>query len=307
VLLGSDRLGAQDWPQWRGPHRDDKVSGFTAPATWPKELTRKWKVTVGLGDAWPVLVGDKIYTFTREGGEEVIRCLDAGSGKEVWKDKYASPAVTGPASGHPGPRSTPAVADGKICTLGVAGILSCLDAASGKVVWRKDSKIWPDFFTASSPLILGGNCIAFLGGKGKGEVVAYDLASGEEKWKWNGDGPSYGSPVVMTVDGTQQLVTPTEKSRTEKFVVGIGLGDGKLLWQFPFVGRYMNNTPIIDGQTVIYAAQDTGTVALKIEKKDGGFGVKELWKKTEGPGQYNTPVLKDGLLYGLAPAGGGGG
>src|SRR5262249_1546418 len=132
LLLGVCGLRADDWPQWRGPHRDNKVTGFTEPKEGPKALTQKWKTKVGLGDASPVLVGDKLYVFTRQGGDEVIMCLDAGSGKELWQDKYAAQAVTGPGSGHPGPRSTPAVADGKVCTLGVGGVLSCLDAATGK-------------------------------------------------------------------------------------------------------------------------------------------------------------------------------
>ncbi len=68
LLLGASCVCAEDWPQWRGPNRDNKVTGFVAPSTWPKELTQKWKVNVGLGDASPVLVGDKIYVFTRQGG-----------------------------------------------------------------------------------------------------------------------------------------------------------------------------------------------------------------------------------------------
>jgi outer membrane protein assembly factor BamB len=285
--------GAEDWPQWRGPNRDNRVSGFTAPSTWPRELTQKWKVTVGLGDASPALVGDRVYVFTRQGGEEVTSCLDAASGKVVWQDKYAAQEVTGPAAsvggGHPGPRSSPAVAEGKVCTLGVGGVLSCLDSATGKVVWRKDSKSWPDFFAASSPIIVDGKCIAYLGGRGSGTIGAYDLASGEERWKWNGDGPAYGSPVLMTVAGTKQLVTLTEKS-----LVGIGMADGKLLWQMPFsAGRYNTSTPIVDGQTVICAGR-----ALKIEKQGDSFAARELWK-SEAPNQFNTPVLKDGLLFGL--------
>ena len=108
----------KDWPQWRGPNRDGQASGFTAPLKWPKELTQRWKTTVGLGDSTPALVGDKLYVFTRQGNEEVTLCLDASSGKELWKDKYAAEAATGPASRHPGPRSSPAVAEGKVVTLG---------------------------------------------------------------------------------------------------------------------------------------------------------------------------------------------
>src|SRR6516162_6663288 len=79
LLIGNCVVG-QDWPQWRGPNRDNKVVGFTAPREWPKELTKKWRVTVGKGEASPVLVGEKLYVFARQGGDEVTLCLDAASG-----------------------------------------------------------------------------------------------------------------------------------------------------------------------------------------------------------------------------------
>jgi outer membrane protein assembly factor BamB len=100
---------AQDWPQWLGPSRNAKVTGFKAPASWPAELKLDWKVTVGTGDASPSLAGNKIYLSTRQGNDEVILCLDAATGKELWKTAYSAPAVTGPATSHPGPRSTPSV------------------------------------------------------------------------------------------------------------------------------------------------------------------------------------------------------
>jgi outer membrane protein assembly factor BamB len=300
LLLGATCARAQDWPQWRGPNRDNKVAGFTEPKTWPKELTKKWTQKVGSGDACPVLVGDKLYVFTREGGDEVIRCLDAAKGEEVWKDKYAATAVTGPGGGHPGPRSTPAVAEGKVCTFGVGGVLSCLDAAKGTVVWRKDTKAWPQFFTSVSPIIVDGKCVAFTGGgRGAGgQLVAYDLDKGEEKWKWTGGSPAYGSPVLMTVDGTMMIVTLTDKA-----LVGVGAADGKLLWETAYKSRYNSETPVVSKDTVYCSG--AGTVAYKIEKKDDKFTATQLWKKSTAAGIYNTPVLKDGLLYGLAASGGG--
>lgn len=86
---------AQDWPQWRGINRDGNVTGFKAPKIWPKELKQEWKITVGLGDASPVLVGNKLYCFSRQGNNEVLLCLDASSGKELWQNKYAAVVVTG--------------------------------------------------------------------------------------------------------------------------------------------------------------------------------------------------------------------
>ena len=100
---------AQDWPQWRGSNRDARATEFKAPKTWPKELTQKWKVTVGEGVATPALVGDKLYVFSREDGNEITRCLDAATGKELWQEKYESLGASGPASGFSGPRSSPTV------------------------------------------------------------------------------------------------------------------------------------------------------------------------------------------------------
>ncbi len=303
ILIVAGGTLAQDWPQWRGPNRDGKVKGFTAPEKWPQELTQKWKATVGTGDATPALVGDRLYVFTRQGEEEVILCLNASDGKELWRDAYAAQAVTGAASRHPGPRSSPAVADGKVVTLGVGGVLSCLDAGTGKVVWRKDPfpKVVPRFFTSMSPIIVDGMAIAHLGGQGNGALIAYDLATGAEKWRWGAEGPDYGSPVLLTVAGTKQIVTPTEKS-----IVGIAVADGKLLWQVPFAPQsraYNAATPIVDGQTVIIGGKGRGTKAVKIEKSADGFAAKELWSNADLAVQFNTPVLKDGLLFGLSDGG----
>ena len=259
VLFGASCVFAQDWPQWRGANRDGKVTGFTAPDTWPKALAEKWKTTVGSGDATPALVGDRLYVFTRQGEDEVILCLDAGTGKEIWRDKYAVKAISGPDSRvHAGPRSSPAVAEGKVVTLGVTGVVSCVDAASGKALWRNDQyKAVPQFHTATSPIIVDGMAVVQLGGPGKGTIVAFDLASGDAKWKWEGDGPGFSSPVLMTLEGTKQIVTMTDKS-----VVGLATADGKLLWQVPFApaGRMAYNaaTPIVDGQTRDHHRQRPG-------------------------------------------------
>ncbi len=294
---------AQDWPQWRGPNRDGKVSGFKAPQQWPAELTQKWKITVGLGCATPALVGDKLYAFARQGGDEVVLCLKASDGRELWQDKYAAQEVTGAAGRHPGPRSSPAVAEGKVITLGVGGVVSCLDAASGKVLWRKDPfpKVVPRFFTSMSPIVVDGMAIVHLGGQGNGAVIAYDLTSGDEKWRWGGEGPEYASPALLTVAGTKQIVTLAEKS-----VVGVDTADGKLRWQLPFAPArraYNAATPIVDGATVIYTGAGRGTFAVKIEKQGDGFAAKELWANADLAPQFNTPVLEGGHLYGLSNSG----
>src|SRR5262245_6542355 len=296
ILSSLTCASAQDWPQWRGSNRDSKVSGFTAPKTWPKELTQKWKVTVGQGDATPALVGDKLYVFARQEGGEITRCLDAATGKELWQDKYDALGATGPASGHAGPRSSPAVVSGKVVTLGVRGVLSCLDAATGKVFWRKDDfqGAWPQFFTASSPIIVDGLCIAQLGGPGNGGIAAYDLATGEQKWKWTDDAPAYASPMLLTLGGTKLVVAQTAKK-----MVAVGASDGKLAWEKPFATRYNASTPIVYGQTIIYGGSGQGFKAVKFAKEADGFVAKDLWSNADKSVLYNTPVLKNGLLFGL--------
>ncbi|HOH65286.1 MAG TPA: PQQ-binding-like beta-propeller repeat protein [Sedimentisphaerales bacterium] len=303
IVLTAACAWGQDWPQWRGPDRDAKVSAFTVPQTWPKELTRRWTVAVGLGDATPALVGGRLYVFARQGDEEVAMCLNAEDGKELWRDKHPAPPVTGGPAQHSGPRSSPTVAEGKVVTLGVAGVLSCLDAASGKVLWTREEfpGAWPRFYAAMSPVVVEGLCIAHLGKEGAGAIIAYDLATGDPKWKWSGAGPTYSSPVLMTLDDVQTLVVHVETD-----LIGIGVSDGKLLWKAttPLRQRFYSSvTPIVDGQTVIYTGQGTGTKAVRIEKKDSGYSVSELWSNGEIGGGYNTPVLKNGLLFGISDPG----
>src|ERR1043165_6395079 len=105
TFVAASGTNAQDWSQWRGANRDAKATGFEAPATWPKELTKKWQVKVGNGVATPALVDGKLYVFTREGDAEVLRCIDAATGKDVWKKGYEEDPAEGAAGGFPGPRS----------------------------------------------------------------------------------------------------------------------------------------------------------------------------------------------------------
>src|SRR5262249_38825772 len=145
--------------------------------------------------------------------------------------------------------------------------------------------------------VVDGLCIAELGGGSNGGIVAYDLATGSEKWKWTGDGPAYASPVLLTVNGVKLIVTQTNAK-----MVAVAVVDGKLAWETPFAvqGRgYNASTPIVDGQTLIYTGSSRGTRAVKFEKEGDGVTAKELWKNADKSAQFNTPVLREGLLYGI--------
>lgn len=290
----------QDWPQWRGPNRDGKAAAFTAPAAWPKELAAKWKVTVGDGVATPALVGDRLYVFARQEGKEILRCLEAGTGKELWSEGYDSLGAEGPAGSFSGPRATPTVADGKVVTLGVRGVLSCFDAATGKLFWRKDEfeGAVPRFYTSASPIVTGGLCIAELGGPDNGGVVAYDVASGDVKWRWTNDSPGYASPVLFTLDGTRYVMAVTDKK-----IVALGVSDGALAWETPYAAPprgYNAATPIVDGQVLFYAGSGRGVTAVRLAKQGGALTAQELWKNTDNSVQFSSPVLKDGYLYALS-------
>jgi outer membrane protein assembly factor BamB len=299
ILTNSAIIYSQDWPQWRGLNHDGKAT-VKAPATWPKELTQVWKTSVGLGDATPVIVGNRIYVFTRVDADEVVRCLDVNSGKEVWQYKYPAISVTGPAASHPGPRSTPAVANGKLVVFGVGGVLSCLEAATGKLVWEKQNptSLVPTYFSGTSPIIVDGMVIVHVGTTGNGAITAFDLITGNEKWKWAGDGPAYASPVVMTVVGIKQLVSETEKN-----LVGLNLANGKLLWQVAVTPQqrfYNSASPMVNGQTIIFTGQGSGTKAITIEKQGENFVTKELWTNAEIGTKWNTPILNNGFIYGIS-------
>jgi outer membrane protein assembly factor BamB len=292
---------AQDWPLWLGANRDCKVTAFNAPQTWPETLTQKWKVPVGQGCSTPALVAEKLYVFSRIGENEVLQCLNATTGITVWQEDYAVPAFSGPDSrGFMGPRSSPAVAQGKIVTFGVTGILSCYDQADHKLLWRKDDfpGKWPRFHTSASPLVADGVCIAHVGGPDEGALIAYDLNTGNRKWTWDQDGPAYASPRIATINGVKTIVTLSNKK-----VVAVDAAIGTLLWEVAYeVPRRAYNaaTPIVKGQTMIYAGQGRGTTAVKFSKDGSEFKSEELWSNPDNSVQYNTPVLKNGQVFSLS-------
>ena len=127
---------AGDVTQWRGPNRDGIIAGFTEPAAWPEQLNQRWKIEVGLGYATPLVVGNRVYLFSRQADDEVMSAIDADSGKVVWRTAYPAPFTMNSAAaphGH-GPKSTPVFSNGRLFAIGMTGIVTAFDAASGKQV-----------------------------------------------------------------------------------------------------------------------------------------------------------------------------
>ena len=158
----------------------------------------------------------------------------------------------------------------------------------------------PQFYTASSPIITDGLVLAQLGGQDDGAVVAYDVTTGEQKWKSSGDGPAYASPVLMTVGGTTLVIAMTERR-----IVAIDIANGKPVWETPFEAprmAYNAATPIVDGQTLIYSGGGRGITAVKIDKEAGRFTSKGLWSNSDKSVEFSTPVVRTGLIYGLSQA-----
>jgi outer membrane protein assembly factor BamB len=289
-----------DFPQWRGANRDGVVASAGVPQSWPERLTRKWKVEVGLGYATPVLVGNRVFMFARQGENEVLEALDADTGKQIWESSYAATFTVNPAAARheKGPKSTPTFAGGKLFTLGMTNIVTAFDAATGKQVWQKPaSSAQPLYHTAMSPLVDRGLVIVHVGGHNQGTLNAYDANTGAVKWHWDGDGPAYGSPIAADVDGTRQIVVFTQEN-----LVGVSAADGALLWKRPFSTRSTQNTitPILYHDTVIVSGLDKGVTAFKIVKKNGGWDTENVWENTEVSLYMANAVVVNDTLVGLS-------
>jgi outer membrane protein assembly factor BamB len=304
IALASQAAFAQDWPQWRGPHRDGLIASFIAPKVWPDKLKTLWKVSVGIGHSSPVVLGRRVYLFSRQEENEVASCFDLDTGKVLWRDAYPTPYFMNPAavSHGKGPKSTPVVDNNKLYTFGISGILSCYDAATGKLRWRKEfSKRFkatsPLYGAATSPVVYNGLVIVHIGGHDSGALTAFDSDTGEVKWSWNGDGPGYASPIVVELGGTGQIVTQTQKS-----LAGFSVASGALLWQIPFETEYVQNivTPVLYKQTLIFSGLDKGTLAIRVIKRGDKWETEQAWNNPDVSMYMNSPVVSGDYLFGLS-------
>ena len=300
LSTGVPMATAQDWPQWRGPNRDGSVESFTLPSTWPEGLTEQWTVDVGLGYATPVIVGDRIYMYTRQDGDEVMLAMDVDTGDVVWRSGYPAPFELMPAAARhgPGPKSTPTFADGRLFTLGMSGIVTAWDADTGRHLWQMEAPpVQPTYHTAMSPVVDGDVMIVHIGGQDDGALTAFEVATGEVRWSWDGDGPAYGSPIVVELGGTRQVVTFTQEN-----MVGVALNTGALLWRRPFVTQATttSQTPILYNGQLVQAGRGNGITLFRVVREGAAWTTEDVWHTDEVSLHMTNGVVLDGVLYGLS-------
>ena len=289
------------WPQWRGNARDGSAT-FSAPTAWPEKLNLKWKVEVGSGYAAPITVGERVFAFSRQGEDEVMRALDAATGKTVWETSYNAsytPNRAATSKHGTGPKSTPAFADGRLFTLGMSGIVTAFDAATGKQLWQKPRPATePLYHTAMSPLVDGGVVIVHVGGHNAGALTAFDVRSGDARWSWNGDGPAYGAPIVADLGGTRQVITMTQEN-----LVAVSAATGELLWKRPYAVRATRNavTPIVHNQIVIVSGLGMPVIGFRVINKAGQWTSEDAWTNNDVTMDMSTGVVIGTTLFGFSP------
>jgi len=276
-----------------------------SPAAWPSTYARVWKVEIGEGYSSPVLSGSRVFVHSRKDPQELVTALDAKTGAVLWQGEYAAAFNK---NGYAvkmgkGPNATPLVAGGRVFTLGASGHVYAWDEATGKQVWSKDfssrvdtSKLFCG--TAASPTLVSGAVIVQIGSDVHGgSIVALDPATGAVKWEWKGDGPGYATPISFETGGTRHLVTLTNKA-----IVGVNAATGALLWSTPFPDEWMENivTPVWTGSALIVSGIRQGTHAYRLALAGGKWTATPMWKNADVTMYMSTPVVADGVVYGLS-------
>jgi len=306
LLVLAATAAAADWPQWRGPTRDGIAAGIPNPL--PAALTPHWSVEVGLGHSGPVVVGDRVVAFVRKNDQETLLCLDATTGKTLWSEAHDAPY--GPpffARAHgKGPFSTPAIAEGRVYTFGISGILTCHDLASGKRLWQKRfEKVYkkghPGWGAAASPLVADGRCILPIGTRKKGALAAFDAVTGKALWVQPADGAACGSPILAAPGGRPQAIALMQGK-----LISVDPAKGTLLWTFSYKTSFEHNilTPLVHDDSVIVSGYHLATIATRIAAKADNWSVERRWAN-ESSMYMTTPVVVGKHLYGLASSRGG--
>ena len=292
------------WPGFRGPLRDghyDEQPILTQwPATGPKLL---WRQPCGGGYGSFAIAGPMVYSLEQRQNQETLVAYEFETGRELWTHAYDS--TFRESMGGDGPRATPTYDDGLIYSQGGLGELRCLEAATGKPVWRKnilvDNSSWLLYYgMASSPLAVDDKLIVQAGSTNQpASVAAYDKKTGVPLWSVLSDPGSYSSPMVVTLAGQRQLLVVTATR-----AVGLTLESGRLLWEIPWVVAMKNRNiaqPVLlaTNRFFLSAGYGTGGAAVEVSKAGSSFSARELWRNKSLKNKFSSSVFWEGCLYGL--------
>jgi outer membrane protein assembly factor BamB len=286
-----------EWPGFRGPQRDGVIHGSRIAADWdaspPSEL---WRRPIGPGWSSFAVAADRIFTQEQRGEAEVVAAYDRATGQPVWA--HEDPVRFWESNGGAGPRSTPTLADGRVYTLGATGVLNVLDAATGRVIWTRNAAedvkaAVPHWGFTSSPLLYQDLVIIQVGG-----LVAYDRATGGQRWVGKTRRGSYSSPHLVTVGGTEQIVQLNGFG-----AISVSPRDGTELWQFAWEGAPIIQPASIAGGDLLIASGDMmggmGLKRLGIARTGDVWVAQEKWTSRGLKPYFNDVVLHKGHAYGF--------
>ncbi len=283
---------AEDWPGWLGPRRDGSTSEKVAP--WKGELKILWKKPVGEAHSSPAVADGKVFLHTKvkDKSTERVEAFDAATGDLIWTRDYDH--VLFKSMYGNGPRGTPSVVNGKVYTYGITGVLSCLDAKDGSIVWQVDAlKTFAAgnllFGCSGSPLVEDGRVHINVGGKGA-SLVAFDSLNGKTAWQAFDDKASYSSPILIQQGDKKQLVYLTAAN-----LRAVDPKTGQSIWEYPFKDFLFESstTPVRVGEVLFGSSITIGSVGLKLK----GDGVEKLWKDSGLTCYFSTPVPVGDHLY----------
>jgi outer membrane protein assembly factor BamB len=293
------------WTDFRGPNRAGEYTESPINTEWPAAgLPRLWKQPIGGGYASFTVGEGRAYTIEQRRGKEAVTAYDLETGRERWAFSY--PASFDEVLGGPGPRATPVYHDGLVYSLGAMGDLYCLSAGTGKPKWSKNILADNDaknihWAMAGAPLIVDDMVIVTPGGANGKSIVAYNRLTGAPVWKSLNDRAAYTSPILATLAGKRQIVWISGER-----AVGLGVEDGKLLWEYPFPAQMDMNCsqPVVidDADVLLSSAQGPGAALLKIAQEGDAFAAQPVWKNNRLKNKFNSSVLYQGYIYGFDEA-----
>jgi outer membrane protein assembly factor BamB len=304
----ADGPARETWPQFLGPNRNgisaEKGLNWDWEKSRPKQL---WKVPLGPAFSSLIVVGDRLYTMAQRGERDVVVCLEAATGKEVWVCDGAPTYIDKQKQG-PGPRSTPTYDRGRLYCFLPIGELLCVKADDGKLLWQKDtleatglkSSAGEYFYwgLSMSPLVVGDHVVVQTGDNKKGAVVAFDKHSGKLVWKAGDDPINYGSPILVRFRQSQQVVCPTGRS-----VLGLDPHKGTELWRFTIGNQYnaVGSNPVWAEDTLFAsAAYGGGSAAFQVVRSKGGWETRTLWQSKKAlQTLFATSIVHEGHVYGI--------